>query len=163
MITILGRAICFFAILATLTSFAHLQAASEQDAGIAAINVVLENFSDCVGWIDEDRIYLRGDKIFVEDGRVFIALNDEGDCAALPLLESDHHGSFLRGALSVRTEAGEKFKSKCPDCGNYQYTFAFGCNNPRCPSHERVAEYQRMKEENARREKERKEVEKRGK
>ncbi len=157
------RAVSLFAILATSVCFAHLQDFDEQAAGIAVVDMVLENSAECVGWIREDRIYLRGDRLFLEGGRVYLALNDEGDYTALPLLESDQNGSFLRDAVLARTEIGEKFQTKCPYCDNYQYTFALGCKNPKCPLNERLAEEKRIKKENARQEKERKEAEKREK
>ncbi len=149
------------AILTASICFAQEENADGWAVDFAAIEAVLENAENCIGMIDDDRIYLREDRLFLEGGLPYIELNDEGDSIQLPLLGSDARGSFLRDALSMRTAFD--LSSPCPLCGRKQIIHAFGCDNPNCPSHENLAEYNRQKEEKNCQAKERKQAEKRAK
>lgn len=148
-----------FTILVTALGFntCFAQTAIDFNSDDEALEVILANRS-CVAAIEEEKVYLKTDRIYPTNEGLFIDLNGQ-DSVLLNTLNSDCNGCYV-----AASETLIDVHKQCPDCGA---RYIVTCPNKNCPSKARKAAYEeegrRKKEEYKRKKQEEKEKKKREK
>ncbi len=103
----------------------------------------VKQWSGCVKFADENRLYLNGEDIYPSDSGLFLVINNEGDFVRLTSLFSDHHGCYVNAPHAAFSgEKNVEVRNKCPSCGE---RYIVRCTNKDCPSYKKRKEKERSK------------------
>lgn len=126
---------CMIGMLTILTCCAQENISSQEEASVTQL--IIENATSCVRDYEENKIYLKEERIHPTSEGVFILLNENGDYARIPLLRSDKSGCFLEYVHEKSMGYSVKVTSPCPFCGWERLSGAFKCKNPDCSSNKK--------------------------
>ncbi|MBA3957784.1 MAG: hypothetical protein H0X51_05245 [Parachlamydiaceae bacterium] len=91
-----------------------------------SLEQIFTNSGSFVKAISDNKIYIEEDRIQWAEDNIFLLLNEEGDVAYLPNLESDSCGSFI----SLNFNKFVPTRRRCPACKKPYNAF---CNTADCP------------------------------
>ena len=100
-----------------------------------SIQDILENSTNCIKEVKENKIYLMTDCISISDRGIYILLDKSGKYVSIPQLCTDEEGCFILVDLGFRdnymmnNDAANNYKGVCPGCGLKYFVF---CRNPNC-------------------------------
>ncbi|MBA3957786.1 MAG: hypothetical protein H0X51_05255 [Parachlamydiaceae bacterium] len=133
----------FLHLLLVLTSFSCCAAPVSYDE--LSLEQIFANQDSFVKKVNDNKVYLQEERIYWDEDNIFLLLNEKGDLAALPSLESDCNGFFI----SLNFNRLDPYLNTCSGCGR---KYLVVCQNPECTlkqrrQQERQEETKRWREE----------------